>query len=246
MPRLITDDLFIQPHPYNTCRKHKNKPIHVISKLTLVFFLILASNNNLSAQNIGYYNPDQSAKFFFNAGIGYGVANNPVKIPGESGMRGGITVGAALGYRFSEKFSLGFGPSFWFEGRDVTDNSASNNEHPSNKRTLVTLDGYYKPFQKLPLQFRLGAGIGTFVYTPNKNVVSSDNNGISKTEITSGFASSAGLIYKMNLGEKISLFPSLNFGYGRLEPQKIQYETIIDHKKASIITDIRINAFVFF
>lgn len=245
-PCTATDAFRIPLHqPKTTSRTSRNTSRSFLT-LMLFFSIQLMASNSLFAQNPGYYNADQMTRFFFSAGIGYGLANNPVTDPDESKTRGGLTLSATLGYRFTERFSIGFGPSFWIEGRDVADNSASNNESPANKRTTVTVDGYFKPVRKIPLQLRLGAGVGSFVYTPGKNVVSADNNGISKTEITGGFAANAGVVYQISLGEKISLFPSVNFWYGNLERQKIQYETLIDHKKSSLVSDIRINAFLFF
>lgn len=246
MPCFTTEDLLIKSrrshHKYHS-PQNRSKPQ---GKTVLFSIIILILSNSLNAQNIGYYNPDHTNKFFFKTGIGYGVANNPITGQHDNNPRGGITLNASLGHRFNERFSIGFGPSFWIEGQDILDNSASNNEVPSNKRTLVTLDGYYQLFQKLPLQIRLGAGIGSMVYTPNQKVVSSDNNGISKTEITNGFAAVAGLIYRIRVAQKFDLYPSLNFNYGKLEPQKIPYASLINHHKASLVADLRISTFIFF
>ena len=242
MPCFLTDVNSIDPDQPIT----PTFQIHRILSRTVIISFLLFAVKPVMAQNTVYFNPEKDATFFFKAGVGYGIAYNPVYDQSENKIRGGITLNASLGYRFHERFSIGFGPSFWIEGKDVMDNSASNNEVPSNKRTLVTLDGYYQPFQKLPLQIKLGAGIGSMVYTPSQKVVTSDNNGISKTEITNGFAAAAGLIYRIRVAQKLDLYPSLNFNYGKLEPQKIPYSSLINHHQASIVADLRISAFIFF
>jgi hypothetical protein len=156
-------------------------------------------------------------------------------------MAGGLVVSGSLGYRFSSKWSLEFGPSIWIEGRDVMNNGAANNERPSNKRTLISFNGLYKPFIRIPVQVKLGAGIGSIIYTPNKSVVIADGKGTSNTEFASGIAGCIGLIGEVRLSPKIKIHPSLNFTISDINQQKIDYSSNINHHKPSITTDFRLN-----
>lgn len=212
----------------------------VVHYLLTLFLSILVSH---SATPQGYFNPMREKKLFLNVGIGFGVANQPLHIQSKAAT--GITVSGAVGFRFNSRFAFDFGPSFWLESADLFDGSAQNNERPQNRRSLVSLNGYYRPVKHGPFQLRIGAGFGSLVYTPKDQVVRIESGYITRTEITQGFGATAGVLYEWPLSPGIKIHPSIIFSYTNLEPQKIDHETLINHHKPSLTGEFRMNVYLF-
>ncbi len=179
--------------------------------------------------------------FVFSAGFGYGWANNPCSNCNEKATIGGATFSLSLGYKINDKFKISFGPLFWIEGNDLINKNVADSERPNNKRTLVTFTGSYTPFRNFPLSVALGGGAGLLNYTPEKSTVSFNENKFATTEIFKGFAGTLGFSYKLNLCEKIKIFPSVNFWYMDLQKPKIIYNAYTDYKKTSVTSDFRVS-----
>ncbi len=216
------------------------KPVIRVILLVTVFTGI----NGLNGAYCGepeYLKLKENKPFVFSAGFGYGIANNPCGNCNENSAIGGATLSLSLGYKINERFKIEFGPSFWIEGNDLINKNVADSERPNNKRTLVTFTGSYTPFRNVPLAIALGGGAGLLNYTPEKSTVSFYENKFATTEIFRGFAGTLGVSYKLNLCEKIKLFPSMNFWYMDLQKPKISYNTHTDYKKASVISDFRVS-----
>lgn len=224
-----------------TFPKSNPDSVNVLLYSSVILLMILAPWNGASAGLPEYFSENKDRAFFLGAGLGYGVSNQPFYNSTSGNSVGGVTLSASLGYRFNRRFSLDFGPSFWIEGKDAFDNSAQNNERPSNKRTIICLNGYVRPFERMPVHLKAGIGVGTLVFTPRKQVVFADRNGISETEITGGFAANFAFIYEWKLSEKMTLYPSAGLWYLSLDEQKIKYATEINDSRSSLTGDLRLN-----
>lgn len=209
--------------------------------------LLVAILTGISGLNRGYCGEPEYLKlkeakpFVFSAGFGYGFANNLCSNCNENSTIGGATFSLSLGYKINERFKIEFGPSFWIEGSDLINKNVADSERPNNKRTLVTFTGSYTPFRNVPFSVALGGGAGLLNYTPEKSTVSFYENKFASTEIFRGFAGTLGVSYKLNLCEKIQLFPSINFWYMDLQKPKIIYNAHTDYKKASVTSDFRVS-----
>lgn len=179
----------------------------------------------------------------FALGFGYGIANNPCTDCNTSLSSNGLLVAASLGYKVNSRFKLDFGPAVWIEGKDIPGGSNAKNEAPANKRLVISFNGYYSPFHKIPLSLKLGAGIGSIVYTNENRRVSIDNQSTENTEFMSGFAGTAALIYSLQLSPSLKIHPSLNISYTDITAPDSTFHGYLDSSKPSIITDLRINLF---
>lgn len=176
--------------------------------------------------------------FLFSAQTGYGITSSNNEGPGGNDQLHGITVSFSLGFRFSERFSLEAGPSFWLSATDVFTSNAAGKEKPVDKRTLVTLSGVYRISQRFPLSIRLGAGAGSLVYTPEKNTLTLDEQKYGKTEIISGLGGLAGISYRFRLSEKTDLFTGANFWYLHLNDPDISYASAVNRDQPSLTSEL--------
>ncbi len=217
--------------------KFKNQ----LGALVLAGAILMAFHQNSFAGEPEFVKLKENKPFVFSAGIGYGVSNNPCRNCDDNTSVGGAVISMSMGYKINDKFKIEFGPSFWIEGKDLLNKNVADSERPNNKRTTVTFAGTYSPFQRFPLSFKLGGGAGILNYTPEKSTVKLDESKFTETEIFKGFAGTFGLSYEFQLCPKIKIHPSLNLTYIQLEQPKIEYNSYMDYKKASITTDFRIN-----
>jgi hypothetical protein len=134
----------------------------------------------------------------------------------------------------------------WIKSKDVFSNDLPAGERTSNKRMLVTFNGYYLLHNKFPLSLKLGAGTGNIVYSPERVTVSADGKKNDPTEYLSGIAATAAVLYEWKLSDRFTVHPSLHFWYTDLNKQKIAYNSAVDHRKPSITADFRIQFFLNF
>lgn len=212
-----------------------------LMKLILIAFFSSSLSTYALAGEPTYVKLPESKPFVFSAGFGYGISNNPVRNKEQSKSIGGATFSVSIGYNFSEKFKLEFGPAFWVQGSDLINKNVADSERPNNKRTFITFTGSYKPFRHAPLSIKLGAGAGSLIYTPEKKTVSSDEYKYKQTEIFKGFVGSFGLSYELSLCNKIKMHPSINLLYLQMETPKLDYNSYIEYHQASITADLRVH-----
>ncbi len=199
-----------------------------------------------SAGEPDYIQDTKPKCILFNLGIGYGISNNPTHINNEPMYLQGAVIAGSLGYKISEKFKIGFGPSIWIESKDILNKFSSGPAKPANKRMIVSFDGYYSPFKNFPLSIKLGAGIGTVVYTKENRRISIDSKTTNNTEFMSGFAGTASLIYQIRISQSLKIYPSLNFSYTDINNPDATYEGYLDAGKPSITYDFKANFLFYF
>ena len=222
--------------------KMKKNPIIFKIMCMAILFAIIGATDLLGSEP-DYVLNNKPKNIVFGLGFGYGVANSPCKDCTSTLSANGILVAASLGYKINEKFKLDFGPSVWIEGKDIPGGNNSKNEAPANKRLVISFNGYYSPFHKIPLSLKLGAGIGSIVYTKEKRRVSIDNKSTENTEFMSGLAGTAGLIYSLKLSPSFTIHPSLNVSYADITSSDSTFQGYLDAGKPSIIADVRVNFF---
>ncbi len=227
-----------------------NRIHFTIAKIVVLIVLtgiqMLAGRTSLLASNPEYFNPVPAKPFVLTLGIGYGISNDPVLQKESSVMPGGITLSGSLGYKLNKRFSLDFGPAVWIESHEIFQAGVASGERSSNKRMLISFNGYYLLSNEIPLTIKLGGGIGTLVYSPHKNTVVVDSRQNEQTEFLNGPAFTASVIYKLKLNDKLSMHPSVNFWYIDLKPADIEYLSNIDTGKPSTTTDFRLQFFFSF
>src|SRR5688572_31449422 len=152
----------------------------------LVLFVLCTSNHQVLAGEPEYLKLPESRPFYFSAGFGYGISNNPCRNCEEDKSIAGPTFSFSLGYKINRKFKIEFGPTFWLEANDLGNKNVASSDKPANKRTLVTFTGSYQPFEKVPLTFKLGGGAGLLNYTPDTKTVTTDEQKFDDTEIFKG------------------------------------------------------------
>ncbi len=219
----------------STCIKMKFSYLNLLALL-----LVFPCSNSLAGEH-EKLSPTKPKLIILGVGAGYGVSNNPcADCENSDQLLSGIVLNASLGYRISPRFIIDFGPSIWIEGKDVFNNS-NVTERPANKRMLIAFNGYYFPFKNSPLNFKLGAGIGNLLYTPEESRVVPDSKTFEDSEFMSGLAGNFGIQYSIKITQVFEIHPSANFWYTELANPEIPYKTYIDKSKASITSDLRIN-----
>ncbi len=211
------------------------------SHLSLLLLLMVVPSAFSIAGDHEKLAPTKPKQMILGIGAGYGVSNNPCSdCENSDQLLSGLVLNASLGYRISPRFIVDFGPTIWIEGKDVIkDNNAS--DRPSNKRMLIAFNGYYFPFKNSPLNFKLGAGIGNLLYTPEQPTVVADSKTYEDSEFMSGLAGNFGIQYSFKLSQIFEIHPSFNLWYTELSNPEISYKTYIDKSKASVTADFRIN-----
>jgi hypothetical protein len=215
-----------------------------LRRIAILLFILLNATVRLNAQGELHFNPVKDKPFVFAIGAGYGISNNPCReVKSNENILNGITLSASLGYHVTKKIKLDFGPVIWIKSADLFSNNLPAEETTSNKRMLVSFNAYYLLSNKIPFSVKIGAGVGSMVYSPERTTVSTDGKQNNPTEFYSGFAATASLIYDLKLSEKIILHPTLNLWYTDLQKQKIDYVSAIDTEKHSMSGDLRVQMF---
>lgn len=213
----------------------------IFSFLSLLILLLVLPRSNLFAGEPEKLPSTKPKQMILGIGIGYGVSNNPCSgCENSDQLLSGLVLNASLGYRISPKFIIDFGPSIWIEGKDVFKNNNAS-ERPANKRMLIAFNGYYFPSKNCPLNFKLGAGIGNLLYTPEQSRVVPDSKTFEDSEFMSGLAANFGIQYSIKISQVFEIHPSVNLWYTELSNPEISYKTYIDKSKASVTSDFRIN-----
>ncbi|HMT28797.1 MAG TPA: hypothetical protein PKD91_05910 [Bacteroidia bacterium] len=172
-------------------------------------------------------------------GFGYGVSNNPCTGCDDSDkLIGGPVFHLSLGYQINPRFKVDFGPTLWVEGKDVYQKNNSA-DRPANKRMIISFNGYYFPIKNNPLNFKLGAGVGNLLYTPENNKVVPDSKTYDNSEFLSGFAGTFSVAYSLKICPALKIHPSFNLWYTDLSNNKSTYKSYIDDKKHSVTSDFR-------
>lgn len=213
---------------------------NIFLKYLLTAVCLISIHFDSLAQNSTNIRLPGDPNFVFSFGTGYGISNNPCRECTENKNSGGAVFAFSLGYRINNHFRIDFGPSFWIEGKDLFNNSVSDGERPNNKRTNITFSASYKVSEKFPLNFRLGAGAGLLNYTPERDVVTTDQKTFDETEIFKGLSVTGGLGYELKISRKINLQPSVNLWYLKMEKPDIDYTSYIDPSKPSFTTEFRL------
>ena len=211
-----------------------------------LFLIFTGNSSKIYAKDPEFFDPSPGKPFIFSLGLGYGISNNPSLNSNDEKILKGITFSGTLGYRLGKRFMVDFGPVIWVKSEDIFRNELPSGERTSNKRMLVSFNGYYLLHKKFPLTLKLGAGVGSLVYSPERATVSADGKKNDPTEYFSGPAATGAVIYKFKLSDKITLHPSMHFWYTDLKDQKIEYVSGVDHQQPSITSDFRIQMFLHF
>ncbi|MBL0341613.1 MAG: hypothetical protein IPP71_12125 [Bacteroidetes bacterium] len=185
--------------------------------------------------------PVKPKNVVFGIGIGYGIANNPCRDCNDSKALSGIVLSGSLGYKISKRFKIDFGPTVWIESKDDYNSKGSASNKSANKRMMITFNGYYSPIKNLPLSTKIGAGIGTLIYSRENPRVTVDNKTTNNTEFMNGFALTASVLYSIQVVHNLKIHPSLSVWYTDLAAPSPAYNSYIDPAKPSITSDLRVN-----